>query len=83
MQVVLCDICDLPIRGKAYELHLIHGEAVHSETGGSRIISRDGSSMTFLCASCGHWTQEAMEHLRQGHSEARRMGSTTRQAGAA
>lgn len=46
MQVVLCDICDLPIRGKAFEIHFIHGEAVHSESGGSRIVSRDGTTMT-------------------------------------
>ena len=83
MQVVLCDICDLPIRGKAVEIHFIHGEAVHSETGGSRIVSRDGTTMTFLCEACGTWTREAMEYLRQGHAEARRTGADARQRNAA
>ena len=83
MQVVLCDICDLPIRGKAVELHFIHGEAVHSDTGGSRIVSREGTTMTFLCGDCGQWLREAMEYLRQGHVDARRAGLDVRQRGAA
>jgi hypothetical protein len=83
MQVVLCDICDLPIRGKAFEVHFIHGEAVHSESGGSRIVSRDGTTMTFLCDSCGQWTREAMEYLRQGHAESRRAGQIARNVSAA
>ena len=83
MQVVLCDICDLPIRGKAFEVQFIHGEAVHSESGGSRIVSRDGTTMTFLCDSCGRWTREAMEYLRQGHAEARRTGQIARNVSAA
>lgn len=83
MQVVLCDICDQPIRGKAFEVHFIHGEAVHSEGGGSRIVSRDGTTMTFLCDSCGQWTREAMEYLRNGHAEARRAGQIARQVDAA
>ena len=85
MQVVLCDICELPIRGKAFEVHFIHGEAVRSESGGSRIVSRDGTTMTFLCDPCGQWTREAMEYLRQGHQEASRMAQalTVRRMGAA
>ncbi len=76
MQVVLCDICDLPIRGKAVEVHLIHGEAVQSELRGTRIVSREGTTMTFLCESCGQWTRDAMEYLRQGYADARRLGRT-------
>ena len=83
MQVVLCDICDMPIRGKAFEVHFIHGEAVHSENGSSRIVARDGTTMTFLCNACGQWTREAMEYLRQGYADARTMGQTLRQVSAA
>lgn len=70
MQVVLCDICDTPIRGKAVEIHVILGDAVYSETRGTRIVSRDGTTMSFLCESCGQWTQSAMEYLRQGYVDA-------------
>ena len=83
MQAVLCDICEQPIRGKAFEVHFIHGEAVNIETGSSRIIQRDGATMTFLCESCGGWTREAMEHLRQGHRDAiayQQSGPTGRRA---
>ncbi|RLT43195.1 MAG: hypothetical protein DWI58_04860 [Chloroflexi bacterium] len=83
MQVVLCDICDTPIRGKAVEIHFIHGEAVHSEMRGTRIVSRDGTTMTFLCESCGQWTREAMEYLRQGYADSRFIGQPVAHAGAA
>jgi len=87
MQVVLCDICDVPIRGKAVEVHFLLGEAVHSDIGGTRIVSRDGTTMTFLCVSCGQWMRDAMEYLRQGHADARRLGlpapATGTQSGAA
>ncbi len=70
MQAVLCDICEQPIRGKAFEVHFIHGEAVNSESGTSRIVQRDGTTMTFLCDSCGSWTRDAMAYLRQGYHDA-------------
>lgn len=69
MQAVLCDICERPIRGKAFEVHFIHGEAVNTESGSSRIVQRDGTTMTFLCDSCGRWTRAAMDYLRQGYHE--------------
>ena len=81
MQVVLCDICDTPIRGKAFEVHFIHGEAVQMD-GASRIVTRDGTTMTFLCNSCGQWTREAMEYLRNGHAEARGAGQLVREVDA-
>lgn len=70
MQTVLCDICEQPIRGKAFEVHFIHGETVNTESGSARIIQRDGTTMTFLCESCGGWTREAMDYLRRGYRQA-------------
>ena len=70
MQATLCDICEQPIRGKAFEVHFIHGEAVNTDSGSSRIVQRDGTTMTFLCQACGGWTRDAMEYLRQGHRDA-------------
>ncbi len=66
MQAVLCDICEQPIRGEALELHLIRGEAVNAEEGRPRVAQRGGASMQFLCAGCGNWLRDAMEHLRAG-----------------
>ncbi len=83
MQVVLCDICETPIRGKAVEIHFIHGEAVYSEMRGTRIVSREGTTMTFLCESCGQWTQSAMEYLRQGYMDAQRASQPSAEVGAA
>lgn len=66
---MLCDICDQPIHGKAFEVHFIHREAVHHENGSARIVHRDGTTMTFLCDRCGRWVREAMEHLRGGYRD--------------
>ena len=70
MQAVLCDICEEPISGDAFEVHFIHGRATTRENGTARIISRDGATMTFLCKRCGSWTQDAMAYLRQGYHSA-------------
>ena len=70
MQAMLCDICERPIRGKAFEVHFIHGEVVNTDAGFSRISQRDGTTMTFLCQSCGSWTRDAMDFLRQGYRDA-------------
>lgn len=72
MQAVLCDICELPIRGHAFEVHYIHGAAVQGETGSARIVHRDGSQMLYLCEPCGQWVQEAMEYLRRGYRDSAR-----------
>lgn len=66
MQAVLCDICEQPIRGEAFELHLIRGEAVNAEEGRPRVAQRGGSTMQFLCLGCGTWLRDAMQHLRAG-----------------
>ena len=65
MQAVLCDICDRPIRGKAFEFQIIRGEAVNTEQGQPRIVQREGSQMMHVCSPCGYWIMEAMAHLRQ------------------
>ena len=66
MQAVLCDVCERRVLGEAYELHLINGFAVRTETG-TRISQRRGSRQVYLCGPCGHWLQLALEHLRGGH----------------
>ena len=66
VQAVLCDICEQPIRGSAFEIHFIHGHAVHMENGSSRIVERDGATMMFMCERSGTWTQDAVKYLRRG-----------------
>ena len=51
-------------------------------TGGSRIVSREGTTMSFLCGTCGQWLRDAMEYLRQGHVDPRRVVLDARQRGA-
>lgn len=68
VQVVLCDICNQPISGSAVEMHLFHGDVALNELGVARVITRDGSSMTFLCEICASWTKEAMAHLRNARA---------------
>ncbi len=67
MQAVLCDTCERPIRGKAFEFHVIRGEAVHTEQGQPRIVQREGSLFMYMCSPCGYWVQEVIAYLRQGH----------------
>ncbi len=65
MQAMLCDICERPIRGKAFEFQIIRGEAVNTEQEPPRIVQREGSQMMHVCSPCGHWIMEAIAHLRQ------------------
>ena len=65
MQAVLCDICEHPIRGKAFEFQIIRGEAVNTEQGRPRVVLREGSQMMYVCSPRGYWVMEAMAHLRQ------------------
>jgi hypothetical protein len=51
---VLCDICERPIRSKAFESHVIRGEAVHTEQGQPRIVQREGSLFMYMCSPCGY-----------------------------
>ena len=81
MNALLCDICERPIRGSAYELHFIRGEAVVGEGGQSRIVHREGSTMLHLCETCGDWVRAAMDHLRQGHTEAAHARQSAEDAG--
>jgi hypothetical protein len=68
VQAVLCDICGHPILGNAYELQILRGRAVQTETGRPRIVQRAGAQlMSFMCEGCGDWTTRAMEHLRTAH----------------
>ena len=64
MQVVLCDICERPIRGQALKIHLMRGEAVNTEGGRPRIIQRGNASMRYACSACGNWIEQAIGHLR-------------------
>lgn len=65
MQAVLCDVCERKVRGAAFELHFIQGEAVKAESG-TRLAQRAGSQQLLLCGGCGQWLKFALEHLREG-----------------
>ena len=81
MQAVLCDICERPIWGKAFEFHILRGEAVETETGRPRIIQREGSMFMYMCDPYCHWIQEALAHLRLSHGLAKQTSqSVTRDA---
>jgi ribosomal protein L37AE/L43A len=66
MQAVLCDVCERRIQGDAYELHVITGTAVKTETG-TRLSQRRSSQQIYLCGSCGGWLHGALEHLKGGY----------------
>ena len=65
MQAVLCDVCELPIRGLAMEVHHIRGEAVQTEEGRPRVVQRGIASMFYMCDPCGAWVTQAIDHLRE------------------
>ncbi len=65
MQAVLCDVCERKVKGAAFELHLIRGEAVKSD-GGTRLTHRGSAQQIYLCGGCGQWLKFALEHLREG-----------------
>jgi hypothetical protein len=69
MHAVLCDLCGKPMRGRAYEVHVIRGEAVNGDQGTLRIAQRGTSRMHFFCGSCGGWLQGAMDHLRNAYQD--------------
>lgn len=70
MQAVLCDVCERQLQGAAFELHVISGVAVRTETG-TRISHRRGAKQVYLCASCGHWLELALDHLRGNYRAVR------------
>lgn len=63
MQAILCDACERRIDGDAYEMHMINGFAVKTETG-TRLSQRRGSRQVYLCGPCGRWLEQAVDHLR-------------------
>ena len=63
MQAMLCDVCELPIRGLAMEVH--HSEAVQTEEGRPRVVQRGSASMFYMCDPCGAWVTQAIDHLRE------------------
>jgi hypothetical protein len=65
MQAVLCDVCERKVKGSAFELHFIQGEAVKADAG-TRLSHRGGSQQILLCGGCGQWVKFALEHLREG-----------------
>jgi hypothetical protein len=69
MHVVLCDICDRGIRGTAFELHFVRGEAVLNEQAPLRVAS-GGTRLLYVCEACGNWLQLAVEHLTRAFREA-------------
>lgn len=75
MQTVLCDICDRPVRGAAFEIHLIEGEATTMDAEQVRIVRRMGSQMMHLCGQCGNWVRSAMNQLRESYRDAAEVDS--------
>ncbi len=63
MHAVLCDVCERQVQGEAFEMHVINGVAVKTESG-TRLSQRRGSKQVYLCGSCGAWLEQALEHLR-------------------
>lgn len=55
MQTFLCNVCERPLNGAAYELSTISGNPVASEQGMIRITRRHSLRLLHLCDRCGSW----------------------------
>lgn len=61
MQVFVCNVCDRPLAGAAYEFSTISGVPVAGEQGLTRITHRHRLRLLHLCDRCGNWLQRGIE----------------------
>lgn len=55
MQTFICNVCERPLEGAAFEFSSISGRPVAGEQGLTRITHREHLVLLHLCNSCGSW----------------------------
>ena len=64
IQALKCDICRQVLRGLAFELITLRGDAVASFDGTTAIAHREAARLLQLCDACGDWLQVGMRSVR-------------------
>lgn len=70
MQVFVCNVCERPLDGAAYEFSTISGRPVAGEQGATRITHRRHLRLLHLCDRCGSWLQLGIETAGESLSAA-------------
>ena len=55
MQTFICNVCERPLEGAAFEFSSISGRPVAGEQGVTRITHRGNLLLLHLCNRCGNW----------------------------
>lgn len=63
MQTFLCNVCERPLEGAAYEFSTISGNPVPGEQGMTRITRRRQLRLLHLCDRCGGWLRVGIETM--------------------
>ena len=63
MQTFICDVCERPLEGPAFEFSSISGRPVPGELGMTRITHRRNLRLLHLCNRCGSWLQLGLEQV--------------------
>jgi hypothetical protein len=78
MQVFVCNVCERPLDGPAYEFSTISGNAVVGEQGVPRITQRHQLRLLHLCERCGDWLQRGIETAGESLAAATALRHDTR-----
>lgn len=60
MQTFICNVCERPLDGAAFEFSMITGQPAAVDHGITRIARRDHVRLLHLCKSCGEWLMLGM-----------------------
>ena len=55
MQTFICNVCERPLDGAAFEFSMISGKPAAVDRGVTRIAHREQVRLLHLCNRCGEW----------------------------
>jgi len=70
MQTFLCNVCERPLQGAAFEFSSITGQPVAGEQGATRITHRSNLRLLHLCDRCGNWLRIGIKSVGESLSAA-------------
>ena len=57
MQTFICNVCERPLDGAAFEVSIVAGQPVAADQGVTRIARRDSVRLLHMCKRCGEWLE--------------------------
>lgn len=70
MQTFICNVCERPLDGAAFEFSSITGRPVAGEQGTTRITHRRDLRLLHMCDRCGSWLRLGIRSVGESLSAA-------------